>query len=88
VEKFLPWQTPEIQTKGIRVCLATTVPFRSPIQMTLSLPSQNGEKVIRGPQGRITKAAFQFRLGDDWLKGAKMVRELDSSSRFPGTKEA
>jgi len=29
-----------------RACLAATVPFRSPIQMTLSLPFQNGEKVI------------------------------------------
>ena len=88
MEKFLPWQTPEIQTEGIRACLAATVPFRSLIQMTLSLPFQNGEKVIRGPQGRIAEAVFQFGLGDDWLKGAKIVRELDSSSRFPGTKEA
>ena len=30
----------------LRACLAATLPFRSPIQMILSLPFQNGEKVI------------------------------------------
>jgi len=38
-------------------------------------------------------AVFPFGLKDDWLKGAKMVGELEGtistpSSRFPGTKEA
>jgi len=30
----------------LRDCLATTAPLRSPIQMTLFLPFQNGEKII------------------------------------------
>jgi len=30
----------------LRACLVTTVPFRSPIQMALFLPFQNGEKVV------------------------------------------
>ena len=37
----------------------------------------------RGPQGRIAKAVFQFGLGDDWLKGAKMVRELEGTISAP-----
>jgi len=37
----------------------------------------------RGPQGRIAKAVFQFGLGDDWLKGAKMVRELEGTISTP-----
>jgi len=38
---------------------------------------------IRGPQGRITTVVFQFGLGDDWLKGAKMVRELEGTISTP-----
>jgi len=37
----------------------------------------------RGPQGRITTVVFQFGLGDDWLKGAKMVRELEGTISTP-----
>jgi len=37
----------------------------------------------RGPQGRIAKAVFEFGLGDDWLKGAKMVRELEGTISTP-----
>jgi len=39
-----PFLLTELDT--LRACLATTVPFRSPIQMTPFLPFQNGEKVI------------------------------------------
>ena len=38
---------------------------------------------IRGPQGRIAKAVFQFGPGGDWLKGAKMVRELEGTISTP-----
>ena len=40
-------------------------------------------RLIRGPQGRITTVVFQFGLGDDWLKGAKMVRELEGTISTP-----
>ena len=41
------------------------------------------EQLIRGPQGRITTVVFQFGLGDDWLKGAGMVRELEGTISTP-----
>jgi len=38
---------------------------------------------IRGPQGRIAIVVFQFGLGDDWIKGAKTVRELEGTISTP-----
>jgi len=58
------------------ICLAIQDPFFLPSERFAIVDS-------RGPQGRITTVVFQFGLGDDWLKGAKMVRELEGTISTP-----
>ena len=67
-----------------RACLATTVPFRSPIQMSLFLPFQNGEKVIFTAEtvaqwnGTVAaKQALRCLMRDSpWLKTESVISAL------------
>ena len=45
----------------LRVCLDTTIPFRYPIQTTLFLPFQNGEKAAETVPQRNGPLPFPFR---------------------------
>jgi len=38
---------------------------------------------IGGPRGRIAVVVFRFGLGDCWINGAMMVRELEGTISTP-----